>query len=413
MLRKRSLKRLAIVLMLVMGLLLGLMAAAAATADRFYASRIVAWREADFRDFERFPSRTVPAGPKAFSFEPAPENPPEYLRTVTYRRDAPDPASLRESMATALDSVGGTEVTEPLDAFLADTDTTAFLVIHDDTLLYEGYFNGYDRTSTQTSFSVAKSFASALVGIAIQEGHIGSVDDPVTEYIPELEGQGMDKVTIRHLLTMSSGLKYSGEGGGGGPLGDDAKTYYDPNLRELALTVEPEVEPGTRWEYNNYHPLLLGMILERATDRPVATYLSQKIWRPLGMEADGSWSLDSEASGFEKMESGINGRAIDFAKFGRLYLNEGEWDGRQVVPAGWVEQSTRVDTTSDPADFYQYLWWVDVVEPERGRFLARGNLGQFIYVAPDKDLVIVRMGENFGYERWPEVLRSIADKAPS
>jgi CubicO group peptidase (beta-lactamase class C family) len=414
MLRKRSLKRLTVSFLLIAILLLGLVAATATTTDRFYASRIVAWREADFHDFERFPSRPVPAGADKFSFQPAPENPPEYLRTVTYHRDAPEPATPRESMATALDSVGGTEVTEPLEEFLTDTDTSAFLVIRDDTLLYEGYFNGYDRTSTQTSFSVAKSFVSALVGIAIREGHIGSVDDPVTKYIPELEGQGMDKVTIQHLLTMSSGLKYSGEGDGGGPLGDDAKTYYDPNLRELALTVEPEVRPGTRWEYNNYHPLLLGLILERATDRPVATYLSQKVWRPLGMEADGSWSLDSEASGFEKMESGINARAIDFAKFGRLYLNRGEWNGDQVVPASWVEQSTRVDTTSDPADFYGYFWWVDVVEAERGRFLARGNLGQYIYVAPDKDLVIVRMGEGFGYdERWPQVLRSIANKAPS
>ena len=131
------------------------------------------------------------------------------------------------------------------------------------------------------------------------------------------------------------------------------------------------------------------------------------------MEADGSWSLDSKASGFEKMESGINARAIDFAKFGRLYLNRGEWSGEQVVPASWVEQSTRVDTTSDPADFYQYFWWVDVVEPERGRFLARGNYGQFIYVVPDKDLVIVRFGEDWGYNRWPELLRSIANKAPS
>jgi CubicO group peptidase (beta-lactamase class C family) len=414
MLRKRILKRLIVPFLLIAILLLGLVAATAATADRFYASRIVAWREADFHDFERFPSRRVPAGSKAFSFEPAPQNPPEYLRTITYHQDAPEPAAPRESMATALDSVGGTEVTEPLEEFLTDTDTSAFLVMRDDTLLYEGYFNGYDRGSTQTSFSVAKSFVSALVGIAIREGHIGSVDDPVTEYIPELEGQGMDRVTIRHLLTMSSGLEYSGEGDGGGPLGDDAKTYYDPNLRELALTVEPEVEPGTRWEYNNYHPLLLGMVLERATDRPVSTYLSQKVWQPLGMEADGSWSLDSEASGFEKMESGINGRAIDFAKFGRLYLNRGEWNGEQVVPASWVEESTRVDKANAPADFYQYFWWVDVVEPERGRFLARGNLGQYIYVAPDKDLVIVRMGEGFGYdERWPEVLRSIADKAPS
>ncbi len=406
-------QRLAIVFLLIAVSVLGVMAVADATADRFYASRIVAWRNADFRDFERFPSRRVSAGPETFSFEPAPENPPEYLRTVTYRSDAPEPKTPRESMANPLDSAGGTEVTEPLDKFLEDTDTTAFLVIRDDALLYEGYFNGYDRKSTQTSFSVAKSFASALVGIAIEEGYIGSVDDPITEYIPELQGQGMEEITIRHLLTMSSGLKYSGEGGGGGPFGDDAKTYYDPNLRELALTVEPEVEPGRRWEYNNYHPLLLGMILERTTGRPVATYLSQKIWRPLGMEADGSWSLDSEEDGFEKMESGINARAIDFAKFGRLYLNQGEWNGQQVVPASWVEESTRLDTSTDPADFYQYFWWVDVVRPERGRFLARGNYGQFIYVVPDKDLVIVRFGEDWGYNRWPELLRSIADKAPS
>ena len=413
MFRTQFLQWLAVVFLLVAVLLAGIMSAAAATADRFYVSRIIAWREADFRDFERFPSRAVPAGPKEFSFKAAPEDPPEYLRTVTYRRDAPDPATPRESMATTLGSAGGEKVTEPLEKFLEDTGTTAFLVIRDDKLLYEGYFNGYDRESTQTSFSVAKSFVSALVGFAIEEGYIGSVEDPITKYVPELEGPGMDKITIRHLLTMSSGLRYTGEGGGGGPLGDDAKTYYDPNLRELALTVEPEVEPGRRWEYNNYHPLLLGMVLERATDRPVATYLSQKIWRPLGMEAEGSWSLDSEASGFEKMESGINGRAIDFAKFGRLYLNRGEWNGKEVVPQSWVEESTRVDTTTDPADFYQYFWWVDVVEPDRGRFMARGNLGQFIYVVPDKDLVIVRMGEDFGYNRWPELLRSIADKAPS
>jgi CubicO group peptidase (beta-lactamase class C family) len=410
---KGFMQQLAVVFLLVAILLVGAMAAAAATADRFYISRLVAWRESDFHDFQRFPSRPVPAGSKEFSFEPAPEKPPEYLRTVTYHRDAPNPRTPRESMATTLDSTGGAEVTEPLEMFLEDTGTTAFLVIRDDALLYEGYFNGYDHKSTQTSFSTAKSFVSALVGIAIEEGHIGSVDDSITKYLPELNGPRMDEISVRHLLTMSSGLKYSGEGGGGGPFSDDAKTYYDPNLRELALTVEPEGKPGRRWEYNNYHPLLLGMILERSTDRPVATYLSQKIWRPLGMEADGSWSLDSEASGFEKMESGINARAIDFAKFGRLYLNRGEWNGKQVVPASWVEQSTRLDTTTDPADFYQYFWWVDVARADRGRFMARGNYGQFIYVVPDKDLVIVRMGEDWGYNRWPELLRSIADKVPS
>jgi CubicO group peptidase (beta-lactamase class C family) len=216
MFRTRILQRLAVVLLLVAGLFVGLMTAAGATADRFYASRIIAWWEADFRDFEKFPSRPVPAGPKEFSFEPAPENPPEYLRTITYRRDAPDPRTPRESMATALDSTGGDKAKKPLGKFLADTGTSAFLVIRNDKLLYEGYFNGYDRESTQTSFSVAKSFVSALIGIAIEEGYIGSVDDPITKYIPELEQPGMDKITIHHLLTMSSGLKYSGEGGGGG-----------------------------------------------------------------------------------------------------------------------------------------------------------------------------------------------------
>lgn len=413
MFRTRFLQRLAIALLLLSILLVGIMATAAATTDHFYVSRIIAWREGDFRDFEKFPSRPVPAGSKQFSFEPAPENPPAYLRTVTYRRDAPDPTVPRDSMATTLDSNGGKEVTEPLEEFLADTGTTAFLVIRDDALLYERYFNGYDRQSTQTSFSTAKSFDSALIGIAIQEGYIGSVDDPITKYIPELKQQGMSKITIRNLLTMSSGLKYSGDGSGGGPFSDDAKTYYDPNLRELALTVQPEVEPGKRWEYNNYHPLLVGLILERATDRPVATYLSQKIWQPLGMEADGSWSLDSEEDGFEKMVSGINGRAIDFAKFGRLYLNQGNWNGKQVVPTSWVEESTRVDTSTDPADFYQYFWWIDVAQPERGRFMARGNFGQFIYVVPEKNLVIARFGEGYGYNRWPELLRSIADNVPS
>ena len=167
MFRKRFVRRLAVAFFLIAVLLVVVMTAAAASADRFYLSRVIAWREADFHDFERFPSRPVPAGPEQFSFKPAPEKPPEYLRTVTYRRDAPDPTP-RESMATPLGSVGGKEVTEPLETFLANTDTTAFLVVHDDALLYEGYFNGYDRQSTQTSFSTAKSFVSALVGIAIE-----------------------------------------------------------------------------------------------------------------------------------------------------------------------------------------------------------------------------------------------------
>ena len=413
MLTRRSLRRVLICLLAIAILLAGVMAGAWATTDHFYISRIIAWREGSFRDFAtKFHARAVPKGHYTFSFKGPSGDPPPWLRTVTYVRGVPASATPRESMTAELDSLGGTPVTEPLDTFLAETGTTAFLVIRDDTLLYERYFNGYTHDSPQTSFSVAKSFVSALVGIVISTWHIDSINDPMVTYIPELTGRGMDTITIQHLLTMSSGLRYSGTGSGGGPFGDDAKTYYHPNLRQLALTVRPESAPGSGWQYNNYHPLLLGLILERATHRPVATYLSEKLWQPLGMEADGSWSIDSTVDGFEKLESGLNARAIDFAKFGRLYLNAGSWSGVQVVPADWVEESTRVDMTTDPADFYQYLWWVDIAQPYYGRFLARGNLGQFIYVVPDKRLVIVRFGERFGYTRWPALLRSIAEKAP-
>lgn len=165
---------------------------------------------------------------------------------------------------------------------------------------------------------------------------------------------------------------------------------------------------GNASRYNNYNPLLLGLILERATGMPVSTFLEQKLWQPLGMGADGSWSLDSTMSGFEKMESGINGRAIDFATFGSLYLHGGEWGGRQVVPRAWVEESTRADTSSDPARGYQYFWWVG----EGGHYSARGNHGQYIFVAPERDLVIVRFGTRYGHGSrvWMDVFEQLAGR---
>ena len=218
--------------------------------------------------------------------------------------------------------------------YLESSGTTAFLVIHNDEVLYERYFDGYDETSVHTSFSMAKSFASALVGIAIDEEHIKSINEPITNYIPELleKDKHFKAITIRHLLTMSSAIKY--EEGGDLPWSeeaDDTKTYYSTDLRELALNSRIEGEPGEYFEYNNYNPLLVGMILERATGMPVARYMEEELWKPMGMEADGSWSLDSTSSGFEKMESGVNARARDFARFGMLFAQEGNWEGEQLI----------------------------------------------------------------------------------
>jgi len=293
-------------------------------APNFYLTRTIFWRESDYKDLERFPAATVHNAPPAFRFNKLPADNP---------------------YAFQIEAIGNRTTNGSLVDYLQASGTTAFLVVHDDDLVYERYFNGYNERSLNTSFSMAKSFASALVGIAIDEGHIKSVDEPITTYVPELleKDKRFRSITIRNLLTMSSGIKY--EKGGDLPWSEDAddtKTYYATDLRELALNCQIDGKPGEYFEYNNYNPLLVGMILERATGMPVSSYMEEKLWKPMGMEADGSWSLDSTKSGFEKMESGVNARARDFARFGMLYAKEGRnWRGKQLISRGWVKESTR------------------------------------------------------------------------
>jgi CubicO group peptidase (beta-lactamase class C family) len=367
------------------------------SAPNFYLTRTIFWGESDYRDHEKFPARTIHNGPSVSRFDKLPA----------------DNRYASQIEAIARDTNNGESLEEYLDA----SGTTAFLVIHDDRLLYERYFDGYDESSIHTSFSMAKSFASALVGIAIDEGHINSVNEPITNYIPELleKDERFESITIRHLLTMSSGIKY--EEGGDLPWSeeaDDTKTYYATDLRKLALeNSRIEGEPGEYFEYNNYNPLLIGMILERATGMSVSRYLQQKLWKPIGMEADGSWSLDSTSTGFEKMESGVNARARDFGRFGMLFAKEGKWEGEQLISRGWVEESTSADTSTDPSQDYQYFWWVNTPEGETYHFSARGNYGQYIYVAPEKDLVIVRLGKEEGeqgYDYWIYLFKELATK---
>ena len=149
-------------------------------------------------------------------------------------------------------------------------------------------------------------------------------------------------------------------------------------------------------------------MLERATGASVSAYASEHLWRPMGAEADASWSLDSEGSGFEKLESGVNAVPRDYARFGYLVAHEGRVGDRQIVPAEWIEQATARDTSADPAEHYQYWWWVDT--EREGRFYARGNHGQYVYVDPATDVVVVRLGRGDGDVPWPEVLREVADR---
>jgi CubicO group peptidase (beta-lactamase class C family) len=363
-------------------------------APNFYLTRAIFWRESDYKDLERFPAATVHNAPPTFHFNELPAD---------------------NHYASQIEAIGNRSTNgSPVD-YLQSSGTTAFLVIHDDELVYERYFNGYNERSLNTSFSMAKSFASALVGIAIDEGHIKSVDEPITNYIPELleKDKRFRSITIRHLLTMTSGIKY--EEGGDLPWSEDAddtKTYYATDLRELALNCQIEGEPGKYFEYNNYNPLLMGMILERATGMPVSHYMEEKLWKPAGMEADASWSLDSKKDGFEKMESGVNARARDFARFGMLFAKEGNVRGKQLISRGWVKESTRADTNTDPSLDYQYFWWVNTTDG-KNHFSAQGNYGQYIYVAPEKDLVIVRLGKEEGekgYGYWTDLFDELSTK---
>ncbi len=344
-------------------------------------ARSIAWQESDVLDYQRFTARPVETQAPAFHFPEAPRTDQSPVQTVPVRD-------------------GGEVVERDLEEFLRSTGTTAFLVLEGDTLVYEAYFNGHRRESTVSSFSVAKSVVSALVGIAVEEGHINSLDDPVTAYLPELaERDGrFARITLRHLLSMSSGL-------------GDLDPYYSVDMRAVALhDTEVDGPPGERFSYNNVNAVLLGLVIERATGRSVSAYLEDTLWGPLGMEADGSWSLDSEASGFELMQAGLNGRAIDFAKFGALYLNDGQWRGRQLVPRDWVAESTRADTESDPSPDYQTYWWTRPGSGTPNDFWAQGNHGQFIYASPSHDAVLVRFGIEYGYEYWPELLAELASR---
>jgi CubicO group peptidase (beta-lactamase class C family) len=365
------------------------------SAPTYYLTRVIFWGESDYKDLEKFPARTIHNAPPTFTLDPLPADNP---------------------YASQIEAIGDDATDVHVEDYLEASGTTTFLVVRDDELLYEKYFNGYDRDSLQTSFSMAKSYAPALVGIAIDEGYIKSVDEPITNYIPELreKDERFKSITIRNLLTMSSGIKY--EEGGDLPWSDDAddtKTYYATDLRDLALNCQIEGEPGEYFEYNNYNPLLVGIILQRATGMQVSRYMQEQLWKPIGMEADGSWSLDSKKSGFEKMESGVNGRARDFARFGMLFAKEGRnWEGEQLISRSWVEESTRADATTDPSLEYRYFWWVDT-PGSKNHFSARGKYGQYIYVAPEKDLVIVRLGKEEGeqgYDYWIRLFEELSTK---
>ncbi len=407
--KRFSLKKLLTLSFFVIGLvalfLIVLFIALSRAESPTYAWRILRYGQSDTEDYKIFPARPIATGPTVSAI---PYGEQISLHEVAYLYN-------------------GTPRTETLADLLKRTDTKAFLIIQNDQLIAETYLNS-SRDSINTSFSSAKAVNSALIGAALTDGYIGSVDDSVIKYIPEIAGRGLDALTIRDLLLMNSGIRYV-EGNElpfyYAPFADDALTYYAADMRKTALSVRAGDTPiGRAFHYNNYHPLLEGVILERATGMPVAEYLQERFWQPMGAEFSASWSLDSEASGFEKMESGINARAVDFARFGLIFLHNGFWNGKQILPESWVRESTEPlrpdpriwETMTDWPDYngyYKYHWWGINNADGSYDFYAHGHYDQLVYVAPRKNAVIVRLGNAPDEQlKWPLVLHNIVDQLP-
>lgn len=341
-----------------------------------YVYRVLVYQDSDFDDIHRFPARAIAAS-----------------GTPSDLPIAPDPRG-----AAALEQHPDVE---ELGAFLEATETTAFLVVHEGVLVEERYFRGHDAGSVQNTFSVSKSVASALIGLAIRD-EVVDVDAPITRYLPELDERDrrFTGITVEQLLDLRSGIRYSSEASFPFVNADDPLIYYHPDLESIVLgRTTIESPPGT-FEYNNYNPPLLGLILRRATGLSAAEYLERELWRPLGAAYPAGWTVDDH--GLERMESGFHARARDLARFGLLYLNRGLADGRRILPEAWVLESTELPEPPVLEEYdgrswgYRAGWWIVPRQEGPSDYCAIGRYGQFIYVSPQHDAVFVRNGPGRG-----------------
>jgi CubicO group peptidase (beta-lactamase class C family) len=325
-------------------------------------------------------------------------------------------------------SITNEEDKTTLDNFLSQhTETTAFIVIRNDTILYEKYFQDYDQDSQLPSFSLAKSFTSALVGIAIEEGFINSVNDPITDYIKELKDEKgyWNELTIEHLLNMESGLNYQNAMKRPKlPYFGIGQLYIGKNAMRIIKRAKFKHSPGTKFYYSSLDTQILGIVIQRATGRSLSDLLEEKIWKKIGMHESANWSIDSKRRKNIKSYCCMEATALDYAKFGRLYLQNGIWDGESVVPSHWVRKTITPNILQEE---YQYNWWLrskyhyptyqdslsavakiksprqQVVRQVNNRwyvfdikprsFFAEGAFGQYVYIIPESNTIFVRLGK--------------------
>jgi len=287
------------------------------------------------------------------------------------------------------------QLTEKCLTTLEEYQTIAFLIIHDDSIRHEQYWEGYSGSSHTNAFSMAKSIVSILTGIAIEEGKIESVDQKVGDLIDGYSEGLASELTIKHLLTMSSGINF--DESYLSPFAFPAYAYFGSDLKRLVAKYEVTEQPGEVFEYLSGNTQLLSFILEKKTGMKVADYASEKLWNPLGAKHSAYWSLDYE-NGYEKAYCCFNSNARDFARIGQLYLKNGNWKGRQIVSEDYVQRSivpANLVEKDDGSELkrYGYSWWMTDYKGYH-IYLAEGLKGQYVAVIPNKNAVFVRLGRN-------------------
>ena len=276
---------------------------------------------------------------------------------------------------------------------LESLETRAFLVYKGKTLIYEEYWDDHKKTTVSNSFSVAKSIVSLLIGVALDEGDIKSLDEPVANYLKEFKSKNREKITIRDLLTMSSGLDWSESAKN--QLSDNAESYYGSDLKHLVMTQNLVSKPGKVFKYQSGNSQLLGFVLESATGRDFSEYAEEKLWKKLGMEHDGYWSLDRE-KGDEKAFCCMYAVARDYGRIGQIFMNKGKFGDQQIVSESYFnEMNTLADlSTEDGIPNYRYglhTWYY--TDGNQVVNYCRGVAGQYIIAVPKDDLLIIRLGK--------------------
>ena len=311
------------------------------------------------------------------------------------------PILVKSRVISAGDNVRPLPEGEPLDVgidlqtYMAEQRTAGLVILHKGQIRLEEYGLGFGPEGRWTSFSVAKSVTSTLVGAAIKDGYIESVDDFVSEYIPDLKGSAYDNVTIKQLLTMTSGVKWNEDYAD--PESDVAmfNTHKpDPGVDATVSYMRQlpsEAKPGTKWVYKTGETNLIGVLISEATNKTLSTYASEKIWKPFGMEQDATWLLSS--TGNEISGCCIQATTRDFARIGLFMLGNGEISGVSVVQDNWIaDATTKQADIGIPGEGYAYQWWT----MKNGAFAARGIFGQGIFIDPARQLVIATNSN------WPQ-----------